>query len=61
MKVAMVSLKIGKVDIAVMGISLRSLMACSTLVCQLSMNVEMVSLTISKLTLLLWVYRYDLL
>ena len=48
-----------QVDIAVMGISLRSVMACSTVVWRLSMNVAMVSLTIYRLTLRLWVYRYD--
>ena len=48
-----------QVDIADMGISLLSVMTCSTLVCQLSMNFAMVSLTIGRLTLLLWVYCYD--
>ena len=48
-----------QVDIAVVGISLRSVMACSTFVWQLLSNVAMVSLTIDRLTLRLWVYRYD--
>ena len=48
-----------KVGNAVMGISLRSVMACSTLVCQLLMNGVIVSLTIGRLSLRLWVYRYD--
>ena len=48
-----------QVDIAVMGISLRSVEACSTLVWQLLMNVAMVSFTMSRLILRLWVYRYD--
>ena len=48
-----------QVDVAVMVISLRSVMPCSTLVSQLSMNLAVVSLTIDRLTLRLWVYRYD--
>ena len=47
------------VDIAVMGMSLRSVMACSTLVWRLPVNLAMVSLTIGRLQLRLWVYRYD--
>ena len=46
-------------DIAVMVISLRSVMACSTLVSQLLLNLAMVSLTIGRLRLRLWVNRYD--
>ena len=46
-----------QVDIAVMGISLRSVMSCSTLVWRLSMKMAMVSITIGRLTLLLWLYR----
>ena len=46
-------------DITDMGILLLSVMACNTLVCQLSMNVAMVSLTLVRLTMRLWVYRYD--
>ena len=48
-----------QVDIAVMGITLRSVIACSILVWRLSTNLVMVSLTIGRLTLRLWVYRYD--
>ena len=48
-----------QVDIAVMFISLRSVMVYSTFVWRLSMNVAMVSLTIGRLILRLWVYRYD--
>ena len=48
-----------QVDISVMGISLRSVMACFTLVWRLAMNLATVSLTIGRLTLRLWVYRYD--
>ena len=48
-----------QVEISVIGISLLSVMACNTLVCELSMNVAMVSLTIGRLILRLWVYRYD--
>ena len=48
-----------QVYIAVMGILLRSVMACFTLVWRLSMNMAMVSLTICRLILGLWVYRYD--
>ena len=48
-----------QVDTAVMGISLRSVMTCSTFVYQLSMNLAMVSLTIGRMTLRLWVYHYD--
>ena len=47
-----------QVDIAVMGISLRSVMSCSTLVWRLSMKLATVSLTIDRLRLRLWVYRY---
>ena len=47
-----------QVDNAVMGISLRSVMTCSTFVSQLSMNMAMVSLTIGRMILGLWVYRY---
>ena len=47
-----------QVEIAVMGISLRWVMACTTLVWQVSMDVTMVSLTIGRLILRLWVYRY---
>ena len=48
-----------QVDIAVMCISLRSVMACFTLVWRLPMNLAMVSLTLGTLTLRLWVYHYD--
>ena len=48
-----------QVEIAVMGISLRLVMTCSILVLHISMNVAMASLTIGRLTLRLWVYRYD--
>ena len=51
--------KVRLVAIAVMGISLRSVMACSNLDSQLSMNLAMVSLTIGRLILRLWMYRYD--
>ena len=48
-----------QVDIAVMGVSIRSVIACSILVWRLSTNLVMVSLTIGRLILRLWVYRYD--
>ena len=48
-----------QVDFAVMGISLRSVMACSNLVWGLSTNLSTVSLTIGRLTLRLSLYRYD--
>ena len=48
-----------QVVIAVMGISLRSVMTCSTLVWRLSMNLAMVSLPIGRLTLRLCVYHFD--
>ena len=48
-----------QVDIAVMGISLRTVMSCSTLVGQLTMNVSKLSLTIGMLILRLWLYRYE--
>ena len=48
-----------QVNIAVMGIWLRSVMACSNMVWRHSMNLAMVSLTMGRLTLRLWVHRYD--
>ena len=48
-----------QVDIAFMGISFRSVRAWCTLFRQISTNVAMVSLTIRRLTLRLWVSRYD--
>ena len=44
-----------QVHIAGMGITLRLVIAFSTLVCQLSMNLSMVPLTIGRLILRLWV------